>query len=328
MNILVTGTTGFIGRALIKELLNQKFGVIAAVRYLKPCLPKDVLQVNISDLFVLENAQVMQDVEVVIHCAARVHIMNESDTDPLEAFRKVNTAGTLCLAKQAVDAGVKRFVFISSISVIGSISEKPFSESDATNPERAYAISKYEAELGLLSLAKETDLEVVIIRPPLVYGPNASGNFGSLVRWVNNGIPLPLGSVYNRRSFVALDNLVSFILLCADCKKSPQAANEIFLISDGKDVSTTDLIRKVGKAFGKKQRLIPVSVVLMKYVARLMDKGDVAHSLFGSLQIDSSKARELLKWQPVISMDEQLRKTADEYFESRYPSPKVNAPEK
>ncbi len=317
MNVLLTGATGFLGKALLEVLLAQKIEVVPAVRHSVSGIPKDVVPVNIGDLFVLENSQDMQGIEVVIHCAARVHVVNESVADALELFRKVNTAGTLSLAKQAADAGVKRFVFISSIGVMGNSNNQPFLESDSPHPKGAYAISKYEAEVRLRVLAEKTGLEVVIIRPPLVYGPKAPGNFGRLVDWVKKGVPLPFGSVYNRRSLVALDNLVNFIVLCADYKKSSQAANETFLISDDEDVSTTELLRKVGKAFGKKPLLIPISVVFMRSVARLMGKEDMAHRLFGSLQIDSSKARDLLKWRTVTSMDEQLKKTAHEYFESR-----------
>jgi nucleoside-diphosphate-sugar epimerase len=216
---------------------------------------------------------------------------------------------TLALAALAADKGVKRFVFLSSIGVNGNNSVKPFSEKDTPNPQEPYAISKYEAEQGLLVLAKKTGMQVVIIRPPLVYGPNAPGNFGTLVNWLRRGVPLPLGAINNKRSFVALDNLVSFIALCADRTRSPKAANQVFLISDGEDVSTTQLLRKVADALGKKRWLLPVPVGLMSFVARFIGKGDVANRLFGSLQVDSSKARDLLGWQPVITMDEQLNKT-------------------
>jgi nucleoside-diphosphate-sugar epimerase len=216
---------------------------------------------------------------------------------------------TLALAELAADEGVKRFVFLSSIGVNGNNSVMPFSEKDTPNPQEPYAISKYEAEQGLLVLAKKTGMQVVIIRPPLVYGPNAPGNFGTLVNWLRRAVPLPLGAINNKRSFVALDNLVSFIALCADRTRSPKAANQVFLISDGEDVSTTQLLSKVADALGKKRWLLPVPVGLMSFVARLIGKGDVANRLFGSLQVDSSKARDLLGWQPVITMDEQLHQT-------------------
>ncbi|MCK4468514.1 MAG: GDP-mannose 4,6-dehydratase, partial [Desulfobacterales bacterium] len=186
-----------------------------------------------------------------------------------------------------------------------------FSEKDVPEPQDPYAVSKWEAEQGLLAIAEETGLEVVIIRPPLVYGPGVKANFRSLMKWVQRGVPLPLGAVYNKRSFVALDNLVSFIIHCID---HPKAANEVFLISDGEDVSTTELLQKMARAFGKRSFLLPVPVGLMTFVAGLLGKRDVADRLFGSLQVDSSKARDLLGWEPVVSMDEALRKTAEAYF--------------
>ena len=164
----------------------------------------------------------------------------------------------------------------------------------------------------MLALAQKTGMEVVIVRPPLVYGPGVRANFASMLKWINKGVPLPFGTVHNQRSLVALDNLVSFIIHCID---HPKAANEAFLISDSEDVSTTELLRKVANAFGKKPMLLPIPVWLMSFVAKLVGKGDVANRLFGSLQVDSSKARDLLGWQPVITMDEQLKKTADAYLE-------------
>ncbi len=187
-------------------------------------------------------------IDIVIHTAARVHVMNDDASEPLEEFRKVNRDATLILARLAADSGVKRFVFLSSIGVNGNNNFKPFTEHDQPAPHDLYAISKWEAEEGLLALALETGMEVVIIRPPLVYGPNAPGNFGNLVKWMKKSIPLPFGAIQNKRSLVALDNLVDFIALCADREKSPKAANQVFLISDNEDVSTTQLLRKVAKA--------------------------------------------------------------------------------
>ncbi len=317
MKIFVTGSTGFIGKAVVAELFNGGFEVIAAGRRIAPDLPDNILQVSIGDLSDIDCFGVLKGVEVVIHTAARVHIMNETVADPLTEFRKINTESTLNLAKQAANVGVKRFVFISSIGVIGGANDQLFSESIIPDPHGAYAISKYEAELGLLALAKEVGLEVVIIRPPLVYGSNAPGNFGNLVYWVNKGVPLPLGSVYNQRSLVALDNLVSFITLCADYQKSPKAKNEIFVISDNEDVSTTELLQKIAKAFGKKPLLFPIPVWMMIFVAGLIGKGEIAKRLFGSLLVDSSKARKLLGWKPVITMDEQLAKMAKVHLDKK-----------
>ena len=323
MRVLVTGGTGFVGKALIADLLSKSCEVKALVRQSSAELPLSVKQVVVGDFanLALDDSsgflrEALNGVEVVVHGAARVHVMNDEASDPLTEFRKVNRDFTLVLARKAAESGVKRFVFLSSIGVNGNNNSKPFTEKDKPSPHDIYAISKIEAEHALLALAKETRMEVVIIRPPLVYGSNAPGNFGSLLKWMNKRVPLPLGAIHNQRSLVALDNLVSFISLCADREKSPKAENQMFLISDGEDVSTTELLQKVAKSFDKKPWLIPVAVSWMSFAARLIGKGDVANRLFGSLQVDSSKARDLLGWKPVITMDQQLKKTADAYLEN------------
>jgi|TARA_B110000902_G_scaffold27376_1_gene29688 nucleoside-diphosphate-sugar epimerase len=315
--ILVTGATGFVGRSVVEQLLNDHYGVRACSRLKNVSNSTGVELYEIGDMSEsIDWHQALQDIDVVIHIAARVHVMDDSVADPLTEFRKVNTAGTLNLARQAAESGVKRFIFTSSIKVNGEMTlvDLPFKPNDNYIPTDPYGLSKYEAEQGLLTIAEETGMEVVIIRPPLIYGPNVKANFASMMKWVNKGIPLPFGAIDNKRSLVALDNLVSFIIHCADYKKTPQAANQVFLISDGEDVSTTELLQKVAKAFGKKALLLPVPVSLMTLSAKLLGKGDVANRLFGSLQVDSSEARELLGWEPVITMDEQLNKTADAYL--------------
>lgn len=249
----------------------------------------------------------LQGVKVVVHAAARAHVMHDKLSDPLAEFRRVNVQGTANLARQAAQAGVRRFVFISSIGVNGSRTDRPFTEADNPQPHDNYAISKYEAEQALWQVTRDTGMEVVIIRPPLVYGHGAPGNFASLVRWVRRGFPLPLGAVYNRRSLVALDNLVDFIALCASPERSPQAANQTFLVSDGDDVSTTELLRRVAHAYGVPARLLPVPVGLMRGAARLLGKTTVADRLFDSLQVDASKAHDLLGWTPPVTMQAQLR---------------------
>jgi nucleoside-diphosphate-sugar epimerase len=316
--ILVTGATGVVGRSLVEHLFQGGICVRGCSRRQNIAIQK------CSDLFIIHDMskntkwnKALLDIDVVIHTAARVHIMDDSAAAPLTEFRKVNTAGTLNLARQAAESGVKRFIFISSIKVNGemTLSGQPFQPDYNYIPTDPYGLSKYEAEQGLLAIAKETGMEVVIIRPPLVYGPGVKANFYSMMKWMNKSIPLPLGAIHNKRSLVALDNLVSFIIHCADYKKTPQAANQAFLISDGEDVSTTVLLQKVAKAFGKKALLLAVPVSLMTLAAKLLGKGDVANRLFGSLQVDSSKARELLGWKPIITMDEQLKKTVDAYLE-------------
>ena len=309
--ILVTGATGFVGKALVERINAQDGMFVRAVfRSEVGALPDDVETVCIGDLNATNNwREALSDVDVIIHAAARVHVMDDTANDPLTEFRKVNLEGTLNLARQAVQAGVKRFIFISSIKVNGeeTVLGKPFTADDAPDPVDPYGVSKAETEQALLEIASSTGLEVVIIRPVLVYGPGVKANFQSLMKWIYKGVPLPLGAVYNQRSLVALENLVSFIIHCID---HPKAANEIFLISDGKDVSTTELLQKVATAFGKRPFLIPVPVSLMKFAANTLGKGDVANRLFGSLQVNSSKAQKLLGWKPVISMDEQLKKIA------------------
>jgi len=313
MNILITGATGFVGGAVVKRFFSdKKYIVYAAVRHVSEELPEKVAQICVGDLTGNTNySEALKGMDCVIHCAARVHVMNDDVSDPLEEFRRVNVEGTLNLARQAAKAGVKRFVFISSIKVNGEGTfDIPFSPDDSYIPTDPYGLSKWEAEQALCALAEESGLEVVIIRPPLIYGPGVKANFQSMIQWLKKGVPLPFGAIHNQRSMVALDNLVDFIALCI---YHPKAANQTFLISDGEDVSTTELLRKVAKAFDKKSRLIPVPVSLMRFAAGLFGKQAMADRLFGSLQVDSSKGRNLLGWKPVISMDEQLKKTVKSY---------------
>jgi len=243
--------------------------------------------------------------QVVIHAAARAHIMKEDLADPVVEYRQVNVDGTVNLARQAAEAGVRRFIFISSIGVNGNINIKPFTEDDTPKPADPYAQSKLEAEQGLWEIQHETGMELVVIRPPLVYGPNAPGNFGSLTRWIDKGVPLPLGAIQNQRSLVALDNLVDLITTCID---HPAAANQVFLAGDGQDLSTTELLRSVARAAGKPSRLIPIPSSLLMLAATLLGKKAVAQRLLGSLQVDISKARDLLEWEPPISVEEGLRR--------------------
>ena len=308
MKILVTGANGFVGKSLCKALLSQGQALRAVVRVAN-ARADDVEQVVVGSIDAATDWSIaLRDVSIVIHLAARVHVMNDSAIDPLAEFRKTNVAGTLHLAKQAAKAGVKRFIFISSIKVNGeqTIKNKPFSETDTANPQDAYSVSKYEAEQGLMRIAEATAMEVVIIRPPLVYGAGVKANFATMMRAVKQGIPLPFGAIHNKRSFVYVGNLVSFILLCIN---HPAAANQTFLVSDGRDISTTELLRGCADALGVKARLVPVPQKLIEVCAALIGKRDVAQRLCGNLQVDISKAHTLLGWTPAISVADGLKAT-------------------
>ena len=251
-------------------------------------------------------SEALRGIDTVVHLAARVHVMNDASENPMAEFRRINVAGTLNLARQAAAAGVKRFVFISSVKVNGERTApgRPFTETDAPNPQDAYGQSKHEAEQGLRLMAEDTGMEVVIIRPPLVYGPGVKANFAALMRAVQRGWPLPLGAVHNQRSLVALDNLVDFIVTCIT---HPKAANQTFLVSDGQDLSTTELVRGMAKAAGVPARLLPVPVWALQAAGALLGKGDAVQRLCGNLQVDISKARQLLGWVPPVSVEEGLK---------------------
>jgi nucleoside-diphosphate-sugar epimerase len=237
--------------------------------------------------------------------------MNETSGDPLTAFREVNVKGTTCLAEQAVDSGVKRFIYISSIKVNGeSTSGNPLKAGDAPTPEDPYGISKWEAEQVLWEIVEKTELEIVIIRPPLVYGPGVRANFLRLLQGIMSGVPFPLGAVNNSRSMVALDNLVDLVEICLD---HPAASNQTFLVSDGEDLSIKALLQRTGAALGRRALLIPIPVSILWAMARLFGKSDFARRLCGSLSIDISKTRDRLNWSPPVSVDDALRKTA-KYF--------------
>ena len=308
--ILVTGATGFVGTAVVQRLLtdNESQRVVVAVRRDVRQCPEQVLPRMTGDLEPTNDwSLALNGVSVIVHCAARVHVMQDTEADPLTAFRTVNVEGTLNLARQAAVAGVKRFVFVSSVKVNGESTQtdQAFTEIDTANPQDAYGVSKNEAEQGLRQLAAKTGMEVVIIRPPLVYGPGVKANFASLMRAVQRGWPLPLGAVHNQRSLVALDNLVDFIVTCIT---HPKAANQTFLVSDGQDLSTTELVRGMARAAGVSARLLPVPVWALQAGAMLFGKGDAVQRLCGSLQVDISKARELLGWVPPVSVEEGLRR--------------------
>ena len=311
MKLLITGATGFIGQTLVGELISQKIDISIAVRKKSKLFPSEIEQFVMGDFEINPNFyEIFSGVDCVIHLAGRAHVIDKTQASVLDEFRKSNTELTINLAQQASMAGVKRFIFLSSVRVNGNQNNYSFLETDTPNPQEDYAISKYEAEEGLLKLAKNSNLEVVIIRPPLVYGSNAPGNFGRLLKWVDAKfiLPLPLGNVNNARSFVAIDNLVNFIFTCTI---HPKAANEIFLISDNDIITTTQLVKNIAKAFNKKVILLPIPIRWMTFLAKLLGREADAVRLFSSLSVDISKARDLLGWYPISTMEEQLIKIAE-----------------
>lgn len=315
--VFLTGATGFVGSAVAKRLLaDGGCSLVCAVRSDAAPVPSVAQSVVCRDFTVLDGWQAaLSGVDVVIHSAARVHVMNDTEADPLAAFRLVNVEGTLNLARQAAAAGVKRFVFISSIKVNGEGTQpgKAYRADDAASPQDPYGVSKHEAEQQLLQLAAEGGIEVVIIRPVLVYGPGVKANFLAMMRWLERGVVLPFGAIGNQRSLVALDNLVDLIVTCAS---HPAAANQIFLVSDGEDLSTTELLRRMAAALGKPARLLPVPAWMLSLAATCLGRKALSQRLCGSLAVNIDKTRALLGWTPPVKVDAALSATARHYLDS------------
>ncbi|HFQ5001899.1 TPA: SDR family oxidoreductase [Vibrio vulnificus] len=316
--ILVTGYTGFVGRHLLSTFEN-----LQNINLLGRSQPKKCSQFLKASIDSSSDYSVVLDkVSTVIHIAARVHVMNDESDDPLEEFRAVNTAGTMNLARQAAEAGVKRFIFVSSIKVNGesTTGKQAFTAQDTPSPKDPYGVSKAEAEEQLIALGKETDLEIVIIRPPLVYGEGVKANFASLMNLVSKGIPLPFGYITNnKRSLVSVDNLVDLIITCID---HPKAANQVFLVSDDYYVSTSEMVKEMAIALGKPSWQIPVPAYCYKLVGKLFDKNDVVDRLTGSLQVDISHTKETLGWTPPQTLQEGFKKTAEAFLKSKQSSGK------
>lgn len=314
LSLLITGANGFVGRVLCSHFADSGYAVRGSRRnHHQPDIRQDIKWAkipNIGPVTVWSDA--LQGIAIIVHLAARVHLVGDRASDPLAEFRQVNVEGTLNLARQAADAGVKRFVFISSVKVNGesTAEDETFSDSSQAAPRDAYGVSKWEAEQGLQRIARETGMEVVIIRPPLVYGPRVKANFLRLLDLVWRGVPLPLGSVNNKRSLVYLGNLVDAIVACVT---HPKAAGQTFLVSDGEDVSTPELIRRMAHAMGKPARLLPFPPALLRAAGKVLGKEDEVGRLLDSLVIDSSKIRRELGWKPPFTMEEGLRETAAWY---------------
>lgn len=311
MKTIVTGASGFIGKLFCVQMLRQGYSIKVAVR--SRALPIKNVEVEFVETIDASTdwSTILTEADVVVHLAARVHVMQETAEDPLEAFRKVNAAGTLNLARQAAQAGVRRFVFVSTVKVNGEeTTSRPFSELDTPNPQDVYGISKMEAEQQLLALAEETGLEVVIVRPPLVYGAGVKGNFAQMLRVLDRRIPLPLASVHNIRSLMYVENLVDALVLCAT---HPKAVGQTYLVSDGEDISTPELLSQLSQTMGFPARLFPVPVWGLKLAAKLFGKGDQIHRLTSSLQVDSSKIRRELGWSPPFTLRQGLQETVKQF---------------
>lgn len=309
--LLVTGANGFVGAAVCRHALARGLAVRAAVRVPGTPTPAEAQTAAVGAMDAQTDwVHALQGCHAVVHAAARVHVMNESATDPLKEFRRVNVEGTLNLARQAAAAGVRRFVFVSSVKVNGegTTAHRPYTASDAPAPQDAYGFSKAEAERGLRQVAHDSGMEITVVRPPLVYGPGVKANFRSLMRAVERGLPLPLGSIKgNRRSLVALDNLADLLLVCCD---HPAAAGQTFLVSDDEDLSTADLLHRMGRALNRPARLLPCPPVLLQMGASALGRASVAQRLLGSLRVDIAHTRAMLDWTPPIGVDEGLRRTA------------------
>lgn len=314
--VLVTGASGFVGGALTRKLSDLSgYHVRGAFRRVPEGLSSAISGVRVGHLGPETDwRDALEDVDAVVHCAARVHQSDAScDAEAVAvAYRLANVEGTLRLAKQAVESGCRRFVFISSAKAGGGCSTagRPLRESDAAEPVDAYGQSKLAAEQALFSLARQSSLEVVVLRPPLIYGPGVKANFHRMMRWIETGVPLPLGAVHNRRSLVALDNLCDVV---ERCLWHPAAAGELFYVSDDDDVSTSDLLGRIAGALGEPSRLIPVPDAWLHKLLSAVGCVDLAQRLLGTLQVDCWKARALLEWSPPVSLDTALKQTADAF---------------
>lgn len=313
MNVLLTGATGFVGRAVL-ERVSADSDIVASTAGRRLPRASGTKHTSVGDIGPdTDWRAALEGVGTVIHLAGRAHVMHDADPDPAEAFRRVNVHGTLNLARQAAEARVARFVFVSSIKVNGesTVAGRPFRADDEPGPADLYGLSKLEAESRLRELARATGMQYVVVRPPLVYGPGVGANFRALMTWLARELPLPLGNVQNLRSLVSVGNLADFLVTCA---RHSAAGNETLLVSDGEDLSTTDLLVRLASALGRRPRLVPVPLAVLRAGAALTGKRHLFTRLCGSLQVDVSKAAELLGWRPPLSVDEGLRLAAEQFL--------------
>jgi len=328
--VLVTGADGFVGKVVCRRLLEAGYTPRAALwnAELWPKLQAATSGLSefavIGDLGANPNLNdALENVAAIVHLAARVHVMQDDTLDPLKEYRRVNVDGTEALACAAAKLGVRRMVFVSTVKVNGeSSSGKPFTEGDPPDPQDPYAVSKWEAEEALRRVAAKTGLEIVIVRPPLVYGPGVRANFLRLMSLVERGIPLPLPDTKNRRSLVGVENLADLLTLCAS---HPGAVNETFMVSDREDVTTRDLIARIARVLGRSARFVPISEFAVRFAARLVGKEDAINRLLGSLTVSSDKAGQRLGWKPPVTLDSGLAATAGWYLESSRLMPKPKA---
>lgn len=312
--ILITGASGFVGARLLERCVNEGLAVSCITRSASRIIPHvGAHHITRGFEFADDLSEPLRGQDVVVHCAARVHVMKEYAINPLVEFRRINVAGTLHLAQQAAAAGVKRFIYLSSVKVNGeeTFGGSRFTAKDSGRPTDVYAISKDEAEIGLRSLALLSGLEVVIIRPPLVYGAKVQGNFKTMLSAIYCGIPLPFAAIHNKKSFVALDNLAD-LLLC--CVAHPAAANQTLMVSDDDDISTPELLRHVGLLMGRPARLFAAPKMLLHAVAAMAGHSAAVSRLVGSLQVDISDTRTLLNWTPVVTVKQGLLQAVEGYF--------------
>ncbi len=304
LNVLITGASGFIGQALAAELKNKEgYRIVTASR--KSTGSQEGIEHRKHDLLDLAVIPALEDIDVVVHTAARVHVMDDLALDKLAAYREANVIGTVALANAAANGGVKRFIFLSSIKVNGEETApgRAFNAFDIPDPKDEYGISKLEAEVALRDIEKRTGMQVVVIRPPLVYGPGVKANFREMMKWLTKGIPLPLGAINNQRSLLAIANLIDLLVVCC---VHPNAGGETFLASDGRDISTSELLRNMGRLLGRQCILVPVPASLLTLTCVMIGKSAIANRLCNSLRLDIDHTCIRLNWCPPVSLEEGL----------------------